>query len=198
MIILYSEYIEKEIVPWAEAIFEINSLTELHLLEDPILFSNYVERLYYRVNQLKCNVEKIRQTLDKIKNEVLVPIVSEIAKFQFPPSIRCHLVGGGTASAFHKDGEPKYGISSNTLNLWLPLTKVWGTNSIYIEKEINSNDFREVALNVGEMIIFDAFNLTHGSFPNTTPSSRVSLDIRFVPRNINLSKELGLYANASM
>lgn len=179
---------------WAQSTFGIDELENLHLLADPVPFKNYVERLYYRVNQLKEKVGEIQQALHYIKEEVLVPFIGEVERFQFPPSIRCHLAGAGTASAFHKDGETQYGVSAHSLNLWIPLTRVWGNNSIHIEQHMDAGDFREITLDPGEILVFDAFNLTHGSFPNNTPASRVSLDIRFVPKDLSIAQQLGMYA----
>ena len=179
---------------WAKSTFGVEELEELHLLPDPVFFKNYAERLDYRVNQLKNNVDAINEALIRIKEEVLVPFVGEVKRFQLPPSIRCHLAGAGTASAFHKDGEAKYGVSANSLNLWIPLTRVYGNNSIYIEQTMDSGNYQPVTLNPGEILVFDAYNLTHGSNPNTTKSSRVSLDIRFVPKDITIAQNLGIYA----
>ncbi len=179
---------------WAKSVFGVEELENLHLLPDPVVFKNYVERLYFRVNQLKDNVNAISDALVRIKDEVLVPFVGEIDRFQIPPSIRCHLAGAGTASAFHKDGESKYGVSANSLNLWIPLTRTWGNNSIHIEDGIDSKKYRAIDLNPGEILVFDAYNLTHGSYPNDTGSSRVSIDIRFVPKDLTVAQQLGVYA----
>lgn len=198
MPILTYNPVEAGLTDWAKSVFEINELENLHLLPDPIVFKNYVERLYFRVNQLKSNIEMIREAITIIKNKLLVPFVGEIQRFQFPPSIRCHLSGAGTASAFHKDGELKYGVAPNTLNLWIPLTRAWGNNSIHIEQGINSGKFRAVTLSPGEILIFDAFNLTHGSYANDTIATRVSIDIRFVPKDIRIAQKLGIYADSAL
>lgn len=179
---------------WARTVFGVDELEHIHRIPDPVAFSSYVERLQYRVNQLKNNIEDINVALQKIKNEILVPLVGDVLKFQFPPSIRCHLAGAGTASSFHKDGESKYGISLHSLNLWIPLTRAWGNNSIHIEQSVDLGTYRAVTLYPGEILVFDAYHLTHGSFPNNTQSSRISIDIRFVPKDISIARELGMYA----
>jgi hypothetical protein len=183
-----------DLAAWAKAVFGVEELELVHRLPDPQVFSSYVHRLYYRVNQLKDHVEQIKVPLERIRDEILVPLVGEVLKIQFPPSIRCHLAGAGTASAFHRDGDLKYGVSPQSLNLWIPLTRVWGSNSIHIEETVDSGIYRTVALQPGEILVFDAYHLMHGSFPNSTPSSRVSLDIRFVPKDVSIARELGLYA----
>ena len=179
---------------WAKSVFKIDQLEKIHELPDPAAFKNYVERLYYRTNQLKDKVAAIYPMLMELKKETIEPLLGEIERFQFPPSIRCHLSGAGTASAFHKDGEEKYGISKNVLNLWIPLTRVSGNNSIYIEDHMDSGNFHPVQLNPGELLVFDAFHLQHGSYPNDTSISRVSLDIRVVPKDISIARSLGFYA----
>jgi hypothetical protein len=183
-----------DLAAWAKAIFGVDALELIHQLPDPQVFSSYVHRLYYRVNQLKDHAEQIKEPLERICNEILIPLIGEVLKIQFPPSIRCHLAGAGTASAFHRDGDPKYGVSPQSLNLWIPLTRVWGTNSIHIEETVDSGIYRPVALQPGEMLVFDAYHLMHGSYPNNTPLSRISLDIRFVPKDVSIARKLGLYA----
>lgn len=192
--ILYYDPEKVGLSAWARSTFGIDHLEDLHLLPDPVPFENYVDRLYYRVNQLKDRVMEIAEALQYIKEEIVVPVVGEIERFQFPPSIRCHLSGAGTASAFHKDGEAKYGVTANSLNLWIPLTKVWGNNSIHIEQNVDAGNFKPVVLEPGQILLFDAYHLTHGSFANDTIASRVSLDIRFVPKDITIARKLNLYA----
>lgn len=194
MLVLQYDVQKLGLLDWARTIFGINELDKIHELDDPAPFENYVERMYYRVAQLKNDAASLSPLLQQVRDELVTPIVGKVSKFQIPPSIRCHLSGGGTASAFHKDGDPKYGVSANALNLWIPLTHVWGNNSLHIERDLGTNSFREVKLTPGEVLIFDAYNLTHGSYANDTKSSRISLDIRFVPDDLTIAKRLGLYA----
>lgn len=184
-----------DFVAWAKSVFEVGDLGRIHLLPDPVNFHSYVDRLYYRVSQLQERAVELKTECERLKTEVLIPLLGPIDRFQFPPNFRCHLSGAGTSSAFHIDGDPKYGVAQNTINAWIPLTKVSGNNSIHIETRVGAGDFRPVNLEPGELLLFDAFHLSHGSLPNDTDCSRVSFEIRFVPRDVSIGRKLGLYAN---
>lgn len=111
-------------------------------------------------------------------NSVIAPLFGGIISFQKPPSFRLHYSRKGSSS-FHRDRD--YGVLSGRLNLWVPLTKVWGTNSLWIESDEGKKDYTPVELLYGQALIFDGANLSHGSKWNSTKSSRVSFDVRFAP-----------------
>jgi hypothetical protein len=179
--------------PWARSVLGVDDLERLHRLPDPMPFNNYVERLRHHVNLLRDNFASVRPLYERLVQETVAPLFGGLVKFQRPPSFRCHLPGGGTASAFHRDGDPQYAISRNSINAWVPLTRVAGTNSIYIETEIGSGRHQPVSLEPGEILLFDAYHLEHGSFANKTDITRVSLDLRFVPVNREFALSKGLY-----
>ena len=195
MPVLAYEVDELGLVDWARSVFGLSGpLDQLHLLPDPCRFESYVDRLKYRSAQLRDRAPEIHRSCLHIRNEVLAPVFGPITHFQFPPSFRCHLSGAGTASAFHRDGDPKYGIKAHTLNAWIPLTRVYGNNSIHIESAVDREDYRAVEMEPGNLLVFDGLNLRHGSYPNDTPVSRVSLDIRFGLADRSVALACGVYA----
>jgi hypothetical protein len=195
MLILMYDPGKFDFTGWAKSVLGTERLDLLHELGDPVRFSTYVDRLNYRAGQLKQQAQEIKRECKALMDEVIAPVVGEIKAFQFPPSFRCHLSGAGTASSFHRDGDPKYGIAPDTINVWIPLTKVYGNNSIYIEMTRGAGNYQPVSLVPGELLLFDACHLTHGSYSNDTAVSRVSFDIRFVPKDPRIASKLGLYAN---
>lgn len=74
------------------------------------------------------------------------------------------------------------------------MTRVYGNNSLQVESGVDREDYRAVELVPGDVLIFDAFHLRHGSYPNDTPVSRVSLDIRFGLADRSAALEMGVYA----
>jgi ectoine hydroxylase-related dioxygenase (phytanoyl-CoA dioxygenase family) len=76
----------------------------------------------------------------------------------------------------------------------VPLTTVGGSNSIYIESECGSEDYHPVSLEPGQILLFDAFHLKHGSLRNDTATTRVSFDFRFQPNIPDRVRELGIAA----
>ena len=181
-----------DFIPWAQSTLSVERLEDLHLRADPLPFSNYVDRLKYCVEQMRVNFDVVLGSYVELIESVVAPLFGGVMHLQRPPSFRCHLAGAGTASAFHRDGDPKYGLRPGSINGWLPLTVANGNNSIYLETEQESKEFRSVSLVPGELLIFDAFHLTHGSLRNDTQSSRVSFDFRFVPRCPRRAYELGI------
>ena len=166
--------------PWACAVLGVEHLERLHELPDPKPFADYVERLSHYSGLLRESFHAVEHLY-----LALVDIVAEefggLSLRQRPPSIRCHLAGANTASSMHRDGDPKYGISPGILNCWVPLTEVSATNSLYVESSPGAGDHRPVSLRPGQMMVFDAYHLEHGSLANESGRTRVSFDFRFVP-----------------
>jgi hypothetical protein len=179
--------------PWAEKTLAVERLEDLHLRADPAPFRNYVERLNYYTNLLKKNFDPVLGLYLRLV-DCVAPLFDGVALRQRPPSFRCHLAGAGTGSSFHRDGEPKYGITPGTINAWVPLTTVRDANSIHIESQCGAEDYQAVSLEPGQILIFDAFHLKHGSYANNTNSTRVSFDFRFLPKDPALAHRMGIYA----
>lgn len=141
----------------------------------------------YHYTELVPQIEVCRNALEKayplceplyarFVHDVIGAHFGGIKAYQKPPSFRIHYSGRGSSS-FHRDRD--YGVPDGRLNAWVPLTPVWGTNSIWIESEEGKEDFLPVELNHGEILIFDGANLLHGSRWNSTDTTRVSFDLRF-------------------
>jgi hypothetical protein len=179
--------------PWAESILSVERLEDLHLRPDPVPFANYVERLEHYANLLRNDFDSVRAQYLELVN-LVAPLLGGVELRQAVPSMRCHLAGAGTVSAFHRDGDPKYRITPGLINGWVPLTTVGGANSLYVESSPGSGDHRPLELTPGQIVIFDAFHLEHGSYPNRTESTRVSFDFRFMPNAPDQVRELGILA----
>jgi ectoine hydroxylase-related dioxygenase (phytanoyl-CoA dioxygenase family) len=179
--------------PWARSTLSVERLEDLHLRPDPVPFANYVERLQYYTSLLRDNFHPAEDQYLALVDRI-APLFDGLVLRQRPPSFRCHLPGAGTASAFHRDGDPKYGITPGTINAWVPLTPVGGSNSLHVESELGSEAYRPVSMQPGEILIFDAFHLKHGSYANKTQTTRISFDFRFLPNNRDLVRTLGISA----
>jgi hypothetical protein len=182
--------------PWARSVLGVDRLEDLHLKPDPLPFGNYVERLNHYCGLLK---QRFPEVTDRYFGliEFLGPLFGGLDVSQNPPSFRCHLVGGRTASSFHRDGEPKYGLRPGTLNAWVPLTEVYGSNSLMVESVPGAADYQPLELRPGHLVLFDAYHLTHGSCRNETRSSRVSFDFRFLPKDRERGRRLDISTDSS-
>ena len=67
------------------------------------------------------------------------------------------------------------------MNYWLPVTRAFGTNSMWIEDEPGSDTYAPAVVSPGEVFRFDAVRNRHGNHPNETDVSRVSFDFRAMP-----------------
>ena len=179
--------------PWAQAVLGSRDLGKLHLSSDPLPFESYVERLNFYKSQLAVRFGDVAGNYASLVSHVS-GIVGGLELRQNPPSFRCHLSGAGTSSSMHRDGETKYGITKGALNVWVPLTPVADANSLYVESRAGQGDLRPLELKVGQMVIFDAYHLLHGSYRNTTESTRISFDFRFLPHNTSRTSSLGIHA----
>ncbi|MBT2895947.1 streptomycin biosynthesis protein StrG [Streptomyces sp. McG3] len=98
--------------------------------------------------------------------------------FQRVPTFRIHFPGNVAVGEFHTDGD--YNHRDGEVNFWLPLTRAWGTNSVWVEQEKGANDYAPAELDVGQVLVFDAVNWHHGNKVNETGSTRVSFDFRCI------------------
>jgi len=113
-----------------------------------------------------------------IKN-VVSDLIQEDFLYQKIPTFRVHLPNNLAVGEYHRDRE--YSHSSHEINFYLPLTKAWGTNTIWTETEYNKNNFYPLNVDVGEIVMWDGANLLHGNKMNDTGKARVSVDFRILP-----------------
>ena len=123
--------------------------------------------------------DRVRGLYDRFLQEWILPLFGEDLAVQRVPTFRVHRPGGVAVSAFHTDAQ--YNHQPATLNFWLPLTRAFDTNSMWIEDSPGSGTYAPVVVSPGEVFRFDAVNNNHGNYPNDTDVSRVSFDFRAMP-----------------
>lgn len=163
---------------WASSVLGFEPLENIHERADLKAYADVVAQINACRNELTGGFGHCKPTYMDFIQSVIAPFYGGVNSYQIPPSFRFHFSGKGS-SAFHRDRD--YGVNPAHLNVWIPLTRVWGSNSIWIESEEGMADFSPVELEYGQILIFDGPNLCHGSIFNDTPSSRVSMDFRFSP-----------------
>lgn len=100
--------------------------------------------------------------------------------YQTTPTFRVHLPGNLAVGAFHKDKD--FNHPTGEINFILPLTDMYGTNTVWAESSPDKGDFAPIEMTYGQVLQFDGNNCTHGNKVNTTPHTRVSLDFRVLPK----------------
>ena len=126
-------------------------------------------------NQLAKSFSSILEIYQSFVLNVLDKEIGGVANFQSPPSFRFHYSGLGS-SVFHRDRD--FGVEQGKINVWVPLTDVWGDNSLWIEGTEGAEDHEPITMKFGQMLLFDGVNISHGTKINTTSSTRVSFDLR--------------------
>lgn len=98
--------------------------------------------------------------------------------YQTKPTFRVQAPNNIAVAKWHKD--KTYNHSHNEINIFLPLTKAFDTNTIWSESKEDVGDFAPMNAEVGEFYIWNGANLMHGNKVNTTGVSRVSIDFRII------------------
>jgi len=99
--------------------------------------------------------------------------------FQTLPSLRMQR-RGETVVPYHTDSAD--GHPQGEINFLIPLTRMKGSASMYIESAPGRGDFAPLDLHPGELLRFDGNNCTHGNEPHTEEEIgiRMSLDFRLI------------------
>jgi hypothetical protein len=163
---------------WASSVLGFESLENIHERADLKIYSNVIAQINACRSELNKGFRYCKPIYMDFIQSIIAPRYHGINSYQIPPSFCLHFSGEGS-SPFHRDRDCR--INSAYLNVWIPLTRVWGANSIWIESEDGTADFSPVELEYGQALIFDGPHLCHGSVLNDTPSTRVSMDFRFAP-----------------
>jgi len=109
--------------------------------------------------------------------EHIATFIGPIISHQTDAMLRVNFAGSRAVLRFHRDSE--YGEQPNQMNVWIPITRVFGSNSMYLESTKFASDFTPVTLDYGQAIIFRGYDLLHGNLDNRSGSTRISYDLRF-------------------
>ena len=114
--------------------------------------------------------------------EVAAPLLGcapdEVA-FQRYPVLRVAVPGNRPLNPKHCDAQ--YHHQAGELNFWLPLTAVWGGNTLHTESAPGRGDFHPLELGWGSCARFWGNRVRHLCVANHTGFTRVSLDFRAMP-----------------
>jgi len=172
-----------------EGILPLGGLEKLHYQKSYDLFdrkhdqSTIWHKCFYKMIRKDSSFDDIYKIFleDKIK-----PRFNEEIVYQKIPTFRVHLPGNISVGEFHKDKHyrnEEWANKVQELNYFLPLTKAYGTNTIWAETEEDLGDFQEIRANIGDCVEWDASKLTHGNKQNITSNTRVSFDFRVIPKS---------------
>ncbi|MHA2087957.1 MAG: hypothetical protein ACW972_06760 [Promethearchaeota archaeon] len=176
-----------------EDLFSCNELEKLHLqipkeikYLEPFEIGKDSSTIFHEKFYNKINLEW-PEFLKTYKNLVKHVIKSDpILKnknmlFQKTPTFRVHLPGNIAVGAFHCDSEFNHPLGE--INYLIPITRMFGTNTVWCESEIGLGDFHPIPrIKFGNLFSFNGNQLRHGNLINTTSCTRVSMDFRLISK----------------
>ena len=105
--------------------------------------------------------------------------------YQYPPTLRVQLgdCPDRTSGRLHSDSEYSP-LQVHELNIWTPITTVSGSNTLYLESAPLAGDFAPIVMSNGSAALFWGHKCRHYITPNASPVTRVSFDLRIVPKSL--------------
>ncbi|MEM1322211.1 MAG: streptomycin biosynthesis enzyme StrG [Bacteroidota bacterium] len=169
----------------AEQIYKVPDLSKLHLYYQKMKRRkgksgaiDYSDNLILRALMQRMKEDSpFYQLYRSFVFEQLAPFFGGKISFTAHPKFRVHLAGTDSVSKWHIDVD--YTHRHEQINAWMPFTNCFDTNTIWVENDYGSEDYLPVDVMYGEVLLFDGGYLSHGTVPNKTDMTRVSLDFRF-------------------
>jgi hypothetical protein len=162
-------------------IFQIRDLSYLHLLQthDIPLVEHKTDQATPFHKKYYSEQQKLIPLFHSFVRNVIRHRFDEAILYQCKPTFRVQLPNNLSVGAFHKDSD--YSHATEEINFFVPLTKCFDTNTIWVESTPNKKDYTPVNLEVGDLFEFRGAILTHGNVQNRTGLTRVSFDFRVLP-----------------
>ena len=114
--------------------------------------------------------------------EVIFPLFEDDELiYQKTPGIRFNRPGAKAVYRWHSDGDSHHKHPLGELNVFLPLTKSFDTNTVWVESLPGLGDFAPVNLEYGQFLLGYLNQCRHGNKDNETNKTRVSFDFRVMP-----------------
>ena len=177
--------------PFAKIVTNFLNVNSLENIQDDYKFSSDIkgigsdtqtsahEMFYTHLNKKNSEILSLYY---KFISDVLFKKFDDQILFQSKPGFRIQNLKNKAVSTWHSDGDENNKHPHGEINIFLPLTRVFGNNSIWIESEPGKQDYHPVKLDYGEFLIFDGNNCKHGNYKNDTNITRVSFDFRIIKR----------------
>ena len=126
----------------------------------------------------------IKPLYESFIKKIIKPLYTENIVYQKIPTFRLHFPGNIAVGEYHKDKwyrDVKWHEEVNEMNFFLPFTKAYETNTIWVESKEDKKDYSPMISHYGECIQWDGSNLSHGNKKNETSTTRISVDFRVIP-----------------
>lgn len=128
------------------------------------------------------NYERLDEVYHSFVKEIIGPQMGGgTIQYQRAPTLRVYTPSTVAMGKMHNDCD--YNHQPSEINFWLPLTSVFGSNTMWVESEENKGDFHPLVLKYGEYCRFYGNKCRHFTIPNDSDRTRISLDFRAGKRN---------------
>lgn len=118
------------------------------------------------------------RTYMQFVKDKIYPLYNDSIVIQSRPTMRFHFVGNLAVALYHRDRD--FFHHPKEINYCVPLTHMYGNNSIWIESREGLENYNPFDMHPGEYMEFDGANLRHGNKINDTVITRVSFDFRVI------------------
>ncbi|KAJ1640844.1 hypothetical protein T492DRAFT_926467 [Pavlovales sp. CCMP2436] len=128
---------------------------------------------------------RFARALKNFARQVLAPLLGVSADdvlYQAVPVLRCSHPSAKATGILHNDYDSNNHQPAE-LNIWIPMNRAFGANTLYVESAPNASDFSPIELGYGNAVRFWGNQCRHHTVPNTTSVTRVSLDLRAMARH---------------
>jgi len=178
-----------------KALYQCDNLQQLHLKSQSAINNENLSdvetdlhKIFYK--DIKNNATFKQLYCDLIKNiyDNLLP-EEEVYIYQSFPSIRIQYFNSIVVPP-HYDSDHLGNHPIGEQNFILPITKMYGTNRMFIESEPEQKDFQGIDLDYGDLLHFNGNKCTHYNEQNVEKDIRISLDFRII-----LLKDYKAYMN---
>ena len=178
-------------IDYIKELYNENQLDQLHLKStDYNEFKDVLELGY--LNDKDTDLHKMFYTDIKTNNKFKIlycNFIKDIFKELYPdekymifqsfPSIRIQYDNSVVVPP-HYDSDHLSNHPDGEINFLIPITKMFNTNSIYIESEPGKKDYKSIELNPGELFNFNGNKCTHYNEKNDENKLRISMDFRII------------------
>jgi hypothetical protein len=122
------------------------------------------------------------ETYTGFLKEIIHPLfIDDTLIYQKYPNIRFSRPSAKAVYRWHCDGDTDHRHPVGEVNIYLPLTDSYDTNTIWVESVPGLGDYDPINLKYGEFLIGYLNQQRHGNRVNETGRTRVSFDFRVVP-----------------
>lgn len=168
-----------------QSLYKFENLQQLHLISENVTNTENLSDVETDLHKIFYNDIKTNEHFKKLYCELIKDIYENLFPeesvyiFQSFPSIRIQYFNNVVIPP-HYDSDSLGNHPVGEKNFILPITKMYGTNRMFIESEPEKKDFQGIDLEYGQLLYFNGNKCTHYNEKNVEKDIRISLDFRVI------------------